>query len=234
MADDARISTALPRHPKTVKLQRRLGVSGCWHLVCLFLWVAENRYDGDLKDMTDEDIEIAAGWTGDIGAFTRTLIEVGFIEGDERSRSIHDWAEHNPWAAQRGKRIEAAKIAAGIRWGCKQDANGMRGECEAHESAMLTTQPNPTIKPSSKPDTGFDDAFAQMFAYYLGRTNRDPKLYEFTAKRKQKGAARLKECLRKTGGDLENAKSLMKDAIDGLVASDFHMGNNPQRRKYCE
>lgn len=43
MADDARISTALPRHPKTVMLQRRLGASGCWSLVCLFLWVADNN-----------------------------------------------------------------------------------------------------------------------------------------------------------------------------------------------
>ena len=63
MADDARISTAFPRHPKTVKLQRRLGATGCGSLVCLFLWVADNRPDGDLSGMSDEDIEIAAGWS---------------------------------------------------------------------------------------------------------------------------------------------------------------------------
>src|SRR5215472_7279954 len=83
MADDARISTAFPRHPKTVKLRRRLGLDGCWHLVCLFLWVAENRPDGSLEGMSHEDIEIAAGWTGEAGKFVEALVDVRFLDGQE-------------------------------------------------------------------------------------------------------------------------------------------------------
>lgn len=96
---DARISTGLPAHPKTVKLVRRLGEAGGWRLVCLFLWTAANRADGDLSDMTKEDVEIAAGWAGDPDKFVDELLAVGFLEGEERNYRIHDWEDHNPWAA---------------------------------------------------------------------------------------------------------------------------------------
>lgn len=237
MAEDARISTALPRHPKTVKLHRRLGALGCWHLVCLFLWVAENRADGNLAGMSDEDVEIAAGWNGQTGEFTRTLCEVRFLDGAEGARIVHDWAEHNPWAATRDKRIAAARAAAAVRWQGKNDADSMRTACGSHETAMPTTQPDPTKEKtaSSNPD-GFDQIVKAVFDYYLERTNRNPKTYEFTFFRKQKGISRLKECLRKTAGDLEKAKELGMLAVDGLVADDFHMGRDPKTngKKFCE
>jgi hypothetical protein len=88
---------------------------------------------------------------------------------------------------------------------------------------------------SSNPD-GFDGAVKAVFDYYLEKTNRNPKTYEFTPLRKQKGISRLKECGRKTAGDYEKAKTLMKLAVDGLVASDFHMGreSTTSGKKYCE
>lgn len=164
MADDARISTALPRHPKTVKLQRRLEAPGCWSLVCLFLWVAENRPTGDLEGMSGEDIEIAATWPGNTGDFVRTLAEVRFLDGQEGAYKIHDWAEHNPWAANRPGRVEKARAAAGARWERKRvtsasepNAVSMQGACYEHDLAMptsphLTSPPDTTSKspPPSK------------------------------------------------------------------------------------
>lgn len=87
----------------------------------------------------------------------------------------------------------------------------------------------------SNPD-GFDDAVKVIFGYYLERTGRNPKTYEFTAMRKKRGIARLRDCLRKTHGDLGKAKELMRIAVDGLVASDFHMGSDPKSagKKYCD
>ncbi len=49
MATDARISTGLPGHPKAKKLMRRLGQAAGWNLVCLILWTAANRSDGDVQ-----------------------------------------------------------------------------------------------------------------------------------------------------------------------------------------
>lgn len=102
--NDARISTALPGHPKTKKLIRRLGEGAGWKLVCLFLWAAANRPDGDLEGMSSEDIELAVDWTGDNDAFVRELVAVGFLDGEEGSYTIHDWAEHNPWVSGSGTR----------------------------------------------------------------------------------------------------------------------------------
>jgi hypothetical protein len=116
MADDARISTALPRHPKTVKLQRRLGPAGCWSLVCLLLWVADNRSDGDLEGLSTEDIEIAAGWSGTAGELAQTLSALRFLDGEENTYSVHDWAEHNPYVAARQQRVDAARAAVKARW----------------------------------------------------------------------------------------------------------------------
>jgi hypothetical protein len=158
MADDARISTALPHHPKTVKLERRLGAQGCWSLIKLFLWVAENRPIGDLAGMSGEDIGIAAEWPGDTGELVRTLAEVRFLDGEEGSYKIHDWAEHNPWAANRPGRVEKARAAAGARWERKRavsepepNAVSMPGACSEHDLAMptsphLTSPPDTTEK----------------------------------------------------------------------------------------
>lgn len=103
-----------------------------------------NRWEGDLKGLSDEDIELAADWEGEPGVFTAALRDVGFLDGDEGNSTVHDWAEHNPWATNRGRRIEAAKLAANKRWERQSDALPMQAASAPHESAMPTTQPNPT------------------------------------------------------------------------------------------
>ena len=109
---DARISTSLPSHPKTKKLARRLGAEGPLGCIYLFLWTAANRSSGDLSGLTDEDIELAIDWNGDEGAFVTAMVEVGFIEGVAGARQIHDWADHNPWAAGAEARSEKSRWAA--------------------------------------------------------------------------------------------------------------------------
>lgn len=109
MASDARISTGLAGHPKTKKLIRRLGPGAGWSLVCLILWAAANRSDGDLAGMTSEDIELAADWSGDLDAFVAALADVRFLDGSEGAYSIHDWADHNPWVNGSDMRSAKAK-----------------------------------------------------------------------------------------------------------------------------
>ena len=112
---DARIATSLPSHPKTKKLVKRLGGAAGWHLVCLFLWAAANRPDGDLDGLSDEDVELAVDWSGEDGAFVEALAAVGFLDGEQGARRIHDWAEHNPGAAGADARKEKASFAALVR-----------------------------------------------------------------------------------------------------------------------
>lgn len=111
-ATDARISVGLPGHPKTKKLARRLGDAGPLHCIWLFLWTAANRSDGDLAGMTDEDIELAINWNGEPDAFVQAMADVGFFDGAAGQRRIHDWAEHNSWAAGAQQRSDKSRWAA--------------------------------------------------------------------------------------------------------------------------
>lgn len=119
MATDARISTGLPGHPKAKKLMRRLGQAAGWNLVCLILWTAANRSDGDLSGMSNEDIELAAEWEGEEGRFVETLASVRFLDGVEGDYALHDWHEHNPWAA--GSEARSAKA----RWNAAKRHHGV-------------------------------------------------------------------------------------------------------------
>lgn len=115
---DARLSTSFAAHPKTKKLMRRLSHAGPLACIYLFLWAAANRSNGNLSGMTDEDIELAVDWAGEPGAFVAAMTEVGFLDGVERTRVIHDWAEHNPWAS--GAEMRSAKA----RWNAVKRHHG--------------------------------------------------------------------------------------------------------------
>lgn len=136
-ATDARISVALPGHPKTKKLARRLGDAGPLHCIYLFLWTAANRSDGDLSGMTDEDIELAINWNGEPDAFVAAMAAVGFLDGEESNRRIHDWGEHNGWAAGAKQRSDKSRWAAL----CKQYGRAEAGRMMPEYAAALSLAP---------------------------------------------------------------------------------------------
>lgn len=157
-ATDARLSTSLPGHPKTKKLARRLGPAGPLGCIYLFLWTAANRSDGDLSGMTDEDIELAVDWTGDEGVFVSTMMEVGYLEGATGARRVHDWAEHNPWAAGAEGRSEKARWANLCKYQGKAEAARRMPEYAArmHEGASEkagSPAEHPARKPEGAPDS---------------------------------------------------------------------------------
>ena len=118
---DIRVNVDFFQHPKTIKLQRRLGLGGVTALLQLWMWAAKNRPDGELRDMDEEDIEIAAGWRSDLTSdpdrdrgFAATLADLRWLDiqqkGSRTIYSLHDWAEHNPWAAETTTRSDWARL----------------------------------------------------------------------------------------------------------------------------
>lgn len=164
---DARISVGLPTHPKTKKLIRRAGTDAAWRLVCLFLWAAQNKPDGVLSGMLAEDIELAVDWPGEDGAFVSALLSVGFLDGsDDEGYAIHDWVDHNPWAAGTNERSNKAKFNAlckhhgreeaarrmpeyaekhgfSVQQACDEDAKIAKVAEENPESSMHVAEENP-------------------------------------------------------------------------------------------
>jgi DnaD/phage-associated family protein len=88
----------LAKHPKTLKLARKLNINiaqAIGHLHLFWWWAMEYAQDGDLSHCDPEDIAIAADWPGDAGLFVDSLVDSGFVDrGDDGNLSIHDWYEY--------------------------------------------------------------------------------------------------------------------------------------------
>ena len=110
MNTDYRIKIGFFRHHKTRKLERRLGEAGVMALLRLWEYAAEFRPDGELSGMNEEDIALAAGWHGD-GDFVSALIEIGWLDEGPDCLSMHDWLEHNPWAADAEERSDKGRLS---------------------------------------------------------------------------------------------------------------------------
>ena len=158
-ATDARISVGFPGHPKTKKLARRLGDAGPLHCIYLFLWTAANRSDGDLSGMTDEDIELAINWNGEPEAFVQAMALVGFMDGEEGRRQMHDWADHNAWAAGAIERSRRAKFAVACREFGRVRALEMYPEFDNRPPE--DGKKKPKDDPSDKASTGSDEPAGQ-------------------------------------------------------------------------
>jgi len=115
MNTDIRLSVLFLDHPKTIKLRRRLGFAGVESLIRLWCWTAQNKPDGDLLCMDADDIEIAARWEGEGGAFIGELVSLRWLDrGESSGYRLHDWQVHNPWAANaedRGNKARLSRLA---------------------------------------------------------------------------------------------------------------------------
>jgi hypothetical protein len=165
MATDARIAVGLPQHPKTKKLIKRLGQASAWNLVCLILWAAANRSDGNLSGMSVEDIELSADWAGVDGALVDALVAVRFLDEVDGAFVLHDWHEHNPWAAGADMRSAKARWNAAKRHHGDAEADRLVPEYAAVRSAASnatskqlaqddqdrSNAPSPSPSPSPSP-----------------------------------------------------------------------------------
>lgn len=113
---DIRIQSTWVRHPKRLKLRRRLGGDGIVSVEDLWHFTAANKPDGDLSGMSCEDVELAANWEGEPGELVATMLDVRLLDGEEGRLRVHDWAEHQPWAAASKHRSEIGRLNARKRW----------------------------------------------------------------------------------------------------------------------
>lgn len=164
MNKDFRLSVGFISHPKTVKLRRRIGSDGVLSLIALYGFTAQNKPDGRLADMSDEDVAIAAGWDGEPAVFISALMECRFLDDCDGHFAVHDWAMHNGWAANAQARSEQSRSAAEQRWERKRampnraDSNAVSTDQHngQNKSAMPTdansNAPIPSPFPSPSPN----------------------------------------------------------------------------------
>jgi len=167
MNTDIRIQLSFYGHLKRRKLQQDLGCEGVCALIDLWLYAAENRSNGDLTGMTNEDIALAANYHQNADNFIAGLCRAGFLDETVNPngiilRRLHNWTLHNAWAANADRRSEHARELAQKRWNRKlskkstKNAGRMRDampaacetQCGAH---TLGNAPLPNPLPSPKP-----------------------------------------------------------------------------------
>jgi hypothetical protein len=179
MNSDYRISVGFFRHHKTRKLQKRLGSDGVLALLKLWGYAAEFRADGDLSEMSAEDIELAIDWMKETPLIA-TLVEIGFIDGQEGRYCLHEWGIHNPWACvdearsdggrlsclfrknpiaaqefkakgRTGITKEEYEIAKNMRNPCDRSANAQDSSANRSANAPISPAPAPTPTPVPTP-----------------------------------------------------------------------------------
>lgn len=112
-------------------------------------------------------------------------------------------------------RSEHASSVSGLGFGSKE-LHSCADESSLHESVL------PISTPDRSPE---HQTVERLWDYYLQKLNKNPRLLKLTPKRRQKGRARLTECLAKAEGNLAKAEALMMVAIDNLAASTYHCEN---------
>lgn len=129
MNSDIRLSVDFFDHPKTLKLERRLGASAVHALVRLWCFAAKNRSDGCLTNMDSEDIELAARFNSSLtvversltvvngvatnNGFVDTLLELRWLDlsNDGKTYLIHDWKTHNSYASEAEDRSDSSRLS---------------------------------------------------------------------------------------------------------------------------
>lgn len=147
MNTDIRLAVTFFTHPKTQKLKRRLGSDGVVALLTLWVSAAQNRADGNLYRMDDEDIELSAGWAGESGALVAVLVALRFLDSTPDGYVLHDWLENNPWVADAPARSERAR-KGGLAKSRKMRelaeldaAPGITGFCLEQDNSCLEQKP---------------------------------------------------------------------------------------------
>jgi hypothetical protein len=93
---------ALGNHPKVEKLARILKIhraQAIGHLHLLWWWCLDYAPEGDLVNLSPEDIAAAAGWTKNAGVFIEAMVSCGivgdgFLERTDSGFRVHDWYQY--------------------------------------------------------------------------------------------------------------------------------------------
>jgi hypothetical protein len=147
--DWLRINKNLPRHPKAKALARQLGEQVAWWRVAqVWAWCVEYAQEGRIVgEDAALNVEDAASWNGQPGAFVEACVRVGFLNRVEGGLEVHDWEEHN------GKAIKQAEasIERKRQWrdeartgGTNGHADATRGNQGRHEAAARTPRVDET------------------------------------------------------------------------------------------
>lgn len=156
---DLRIDASLVTHPKTKKLRRLAGDAAFVSLIAIWAFARRHKAaTGSFAGMPDDEIEDAAEWSGAPGSFISAMIAARFMSGAPGARQLHDWTEHQPYAAGSEARSLQARWAAVCKWRGPAAADIEVPGWAAVRAASGQQAPGtpPAVPPASDQDSGQD------------------------------------------------------------------------------
>ena len=154
MNTDIRVDVGFLDHWKTDILLAECGAEGVLALMRLWIYAAQNKPDGRLTGITDKLIERVAKWKGESGQLLHCIVENRFIEQDEEGIwFLHDWEQHNPYAAGAEWRRERAKKANAASQQAKKAQPSCYKPATSELQANYKPAPLPPPPPSPSPTT---------------------------------------------------------------------------------
>lgn len=134
------LDVSYPNHRKTRALRKLCGALAGEQFIRLLCYAREFKSDGDLSDLSVDEIEAHAHFNGERGRFVETLVAVGYLDrSDENRLTIHDWEHWQPNAVNSDVLVERARRAAAARWSPKSQRKNVRlntDELAAFEAAL--------------------------------------------------------------------------------------------------
>jgi hypothetical protein len=119
MNKDIRVDLGFFDHRKTRKLIARFGLGAAWGLLRLWAFAARSRPSGLLSGMSSLDIAMemhielnpeVVNWTPDDLVAYMKSDDCRWIDDTPNGSYLHDWHDHNPWAAKADDRSDKSRF----------------------------------------------------------------------------------------------------------------------------
>lgn len=242
------VDANLPNHRKSIELAALVGDEDAWrYLVRLWLWASQNEPTGVIRGSAAMlVVERVCGWKGEPQKLASALVTAKWLDVAADGLAIHDWSEHqgahiekakrdadrkDRWReARRGQDARATRTRRGQDADATRDGAGerekeMEMEMEKESKSLVASAPTPLVLLPVEPTA--PDPVAQVLEHYSEAMKANGIATRPTRKRRRLIEARLSEGF---------TPEQLKQAVDGLTWSDWHMGRDPKTRgaRYCE
>lgn len=144
---DMRLYLGMSEHPKTMRLDTRLGDAGFAALIRLWLFAGKYFRKGVLAGMSPAEIEAAAKWRGEPGVFHRELVVLGWLEVD--GITLHDWPSRQSHLYGYDDYIENARKSG--HEGGKKSAESRQGKRPRKRPLKTTPEGTLPLHPEPHP-----------------------------------------------------------------------------------
>lgn len=230
MAGDwIKITHELPSKPEVLAISQRLGVSRfdvVGRLHALWTWFDQHTEDGHASSVTSVTLMSAIFGDNISSEFANALLDVGWLEEDEGGvyvpnfdRHISESAKTRALSSERQKRRRAGGNASEAKTSRSDRDNTVTREEKRREEETPPCSPpegDDNAKGSQRSERTLQAK--EIFDYWVSRLGKAGNV-KFTADRKRKVEARLRE-----GYTVDE----LKQAVDGILKSPHHMGENEQ------